>query len=263
MSWTTIAGLRALSLKAWNSGALLRELLEETDVYPRRRTLKRPTATELLSDYAAARSWAAELSAGAGPYRLETVEVGRTTIGSNRLPAAAVFETAEDEVAFAGKAKEAARFRRLVAGLAELDATACEALRSWALKRPLQLLELDEAALKGARVALWLRDNPSPGIYLRQLSLPGVHTKFIEAHRKVIDEMVALLRVGLADAQTGRADDEPVIGAVDDAAWLVRLAAPRLRASPRDTASCIRRSWSGSGSWIPRLVLWVTPTTSR
>lgn len=218
LSWTTIAGLRALSLKAWNSGALLRELLEETDVYPRRRTLKRPTATELLSDYAAARSWAAELSAGAGPYRLETVEVGRTTIGSNRLPAAAVFETAEDEVAFAGKAKEAARFRRLVAGLAELDATACEALRSWALKRPLQLLELDEAALKGARVALWLRDNPSPGIYLRQLSLPGVHTKFIEAHRKVIDEMVALLRVGLADAQTGRADDEPVIGAVEDAA---------------------------------------------
>lgn len=235
----------------------------KTDVYPRRRTLKRPTATELLSDYAAARSWAAELSAGAGPYRLETVEVGRTTIGSNRLPAAAVFETAEDEVAFAGKAKEAARFRRLVAGLAELDATACEALRSWALKRPLQLLELDEAALKGARVALWLRDNPSPGIYLRQLSLPGVHTKFIEAHRKVIDEMVALLRVGLADAQTGRADDEPVIGAVDDAAWLVRLAAPRLRASPRGTASCIRRSWSGSGSWIPRLMLWVTPTTSR
>ena len=43
--WRT---LRALSLKAWNSGALLRELLEPTGVYPRRRPLKRPTAAGLL-----------------------------------------------------------------------------------------------------------------------------------------------------------------------------------------------------------------------
>ena len=64
--WTSLAGLRALSLKAWNSGALLRELLEPSGAYPRRRSLKRPTAAELLSDYAAVRAWAAELSAGAG-----------------------------------------------------------------------------------------------------------------------------------------------------------------------------------------------------
>lgn len=34
LSWTTIAGLRALSLKAWNSGALLRELLENGRLSP-------------------------------------------------------------------------------------------------------------------------------------------------------------------------------------------------------------------------------------
>ncbi|HEX9229370.1 MAG TPA: DUF3322 domain-containing protein, partial [Arthrobacter sp.] len=67
-SWTTVAGLRALSLKAWSSGALLRELLEPTGVYPRRRVLKRPAAAALLSDYAAAQRWAAELFAGAGQY---------------------------------------------------------------------------------------------------------------------------------------------------------------------------------------------------
>ena len=50
-----------------------------------------------------------------------------------------------------------------------------------------KLLELGGDALTAARVALWLRDNPAPGIYVRQLGLPGVHTKFIENHRKVID----------------------------------------------------------------------------
>lgn len=38
--WTTVTDLRALSLKAWNNGPLLRELLEPSGTYPRRRPLK-------------------------------------------------------------------------------------------------------------------------------------------------------------------------------------------------------------------------------
>jgi hypothetical protein len=142
-SWTTVSGLRAQSLKAWNSGALLRELLEPSGAYPRRRALKRPTAASLLSEYAAAQRWAAELFAGAGPYTLETVEVGRRTVGSNRIPAAAVFASVEDEIGFVGKSREAARFRELAAGLGELDPL----LPSWAARRPLKLLELGDDVL--------------------------------------------------------------------------------------------------------------------
>jgi hypothetical protein len=201
-TWTTLAGLRSLSLKAWNSGALLRELLEPTGVYPRRRPLKRPTAAGLLRDYAAAREWAAELSGGAGHYRLETVEVGRTTIGSNQLPAAAVFASVDDEIAFIGKARDAARFVELAEGLTVLHPS----WRAWALKRPLHLLELGTVALTAARVALWLRDNPEPGVYVRQLSLPGVHTKFIETNRRVIAELAEALRVGsVPDPSEGEA----------------------------------------------------------
>jgi hypothetical protein len=188
--WTTLADLRAQSLKAWSSGALLRELLEPSGLYPRRRTLKRPTAAGLLRDYAAARAWAAELNAAVGPFTLETTEVGRTTVGSNQLPAAAVFASASDEIAFVGKAKEAGTCVELAQGLAALE----PAFTAWALRRPLKLLELGADVLTAARVALWLRDNPEPGVYVRQLSLPGVHTKFIENHRRVIDELLEALR---------------------------------------------------------------------
>jgi hypothetical protein len=61
------------------------------------------------------------------------------------------------------------------------------------VRRPLKLLELGNDALSAARVALWLRDNSAPGIYVRQLGLPGVHTKFIERHRQVIDQLLAAL----------------------------------------------------------------------
>lgn len=203
-AWTTLAALRAQSLKAWNSGALLRELLEPSGLYPRRRSLKRPTAAELLSDYAAVRAWAAELSSGAGAYSLETVEIGRRTVGANSIPAAAVFATVEDETCSVGKAREAGVFRSLTEGLAGLDPL----LLDWAARRPLKLLELGPDALTAARVALWLRDNPAPGIYVRQLGLPGVHTKFIERHRLVIDEMLAAVGHSSADQEFYAGDDE-------------------------------------------------------
>ncbi|MGN7251949.1 Wadjet anti-phage system protein JetD domain-containing protein [Arthrobacter sp. SAFR-014] len=203
-SWTTAAGLRAQSLKAWNSGALLRELLEPSGAYPRRRSLKRPTAATLLSEYAAAQRWAAELFAGVGPYELETVEVGRRTVGSNRIPAAAVFATVDDEIGFVGKSREAARFRELVAGLGALDPLLC----GWAARRPLKLLELGNDVLSAARVALWLRDNPMPGIYVRQLGLPGVHTKFIERHRQVIDQLLAAVTAPGSEVDGADTDSE-------------------------------------------------------
>ncbi|GAA1763543.1 DUF3322 and DUF2220 domain-containing protein [Pseudarthrobacter sulfonivorans] len=188
--WTTLADLRAQSLKAWGSGSLLREVLDPGGLYPRRRPLRRPTAAALLREFAEARAWAAELLGAAGPFSMETSEVGRTTVGANQLPAAAVFASVEDEIAFVGKAKDAARFVELANGLCGLDA----AFREWALRRPLKLLELGTDALTAGRVALWLQANPEPRIYLRQLSLPGVHTKFVESHRAVISELAAELR---------------------------------------------------------------------
>jgi hypothetical protein len=212
-SWTALADLRALSLKAWSSGSLLRELLEPTGLYPRRRPLKRPTAAALLRDYAAARTWAGELIAAAGPFSLETAEVGRSTIGSNRLPAAAVFASANDEVGFAGKTKDAARFVELAEGMAALDPS----FRQWVLRRPLKLLELGADALTAGRVALWLRDNPDPGVYVRQLSLPGVHTKFIENHRRVIDELAEALRSAALREAPSVGEDLPEVPAEPDA----------------------------------------------
>lgn len=192
--WTGVAELRALSRAAWKRGVLLRELLEPTGAYPRRRPLKKPTAAELRTDFGAAKAWAGELFAADGDFTVETVEVGRTTIGANAVPAAVVFASARQEIAFAGRAREAQRFLALAERLIVLDPL----LRSWALKRPLELLECGEKAITAGRVALWLQANPTPGIYVRQLSLPGVDTKFVEKHRRVIDAMVAALEAGSA-----------------------------------------------------------------
>lgn len=161
-------------------------------LYPRRRPLKHPTATQLRTDYAQAAGWAADWHPAPRGCSLEYVTVGANTIGANALPSAAVFATAADEVAFLGLGRDHARFVELIRRVAALDAR----LNGWALRRPLALLKHGEDALTAARVAIWLAANPAPGIYLRQLSLPGVHTKFVETHRRLIDEMVGELEPG-------------------------------------------------------------------
>lgn len=56
-------------------------------------------------------------------------------------------------------------------------------------------------------MALWLRTNPEPGVYVRQLSLPGVHTKFVEKHRKVVGELADALGSDAASAAVESADE--------------------------------------------------------
>jgi hypothetical protein len=187
--WTTPADVRTASLRAWNSGELLREAALPTGLHPRRRALKHPSATQLRSDYSLAATWAASWDPAPRGCVLEHVSVGATTIGANTLPSAVVFDSAAEEISFLGMGREAARFTKLARLVTDLAA----GLEVWALLRPLELLKHADDALTAARVAVWLAANPAPGIYLRQLSLPGVHTKFVENHRRLIDGMLAVL----------------------------------------------------------------------
>nr|WP_281068057.1 Wadjet anti-phage system protein JetD domain-containing protein [Arthrobacter stackebrandtii] len=188
-AWSSPADVRAASLRSWNSGELLREVGAPTGLHPRRRPLKHPSATALRTHYAQAADWAALWDPAPQGCSVERVSIGASTIGANLLPAAVVFETAADEIAFLGLAREAARFADLARQVAGVDA----GLAEWARARPLELLRNGENAVTAASVAVWLAENPAPGIYLRQLSLPGVHTKFVENHRRLIDGMLGVL----------------------------------------------------------------------
>ena len=64
------------------------------------------------------------------------------------------------------------------------------ALRDWCLEKPLTLLEHEDDWERLLAIVAWLQAHPRPAVYLRQLAIPGVHSKFIEAHRAVLGEML-------------------------------------------------------------------------
>jgi len=53
-------------------------------------------------------------------------------------------------------------------------------------------------------IVAWLQANPRPGVYLRQVDLPGMHSKFIEAQRAVLTELLDEVLPGDAVDATAR-----------------------------------------------------------
>jgi hypothetical protein len=187
MSWTTPADLQAQLARLWERGELARAVVAGEGALPLRLVLKGPSSAELADRFDAVRTWAAELAAM--PHvRIEWREVRHRVHGLQRLPQQAWVGSLDDALALLGKRRDAERLARLVA----LTRASAPALLSWLARRPLQAIELADRWPQLLAVVQWLAAHPRPAIYLRQVDVTGVHSKFIEAHRGVLAELFDL-----------------------------------------------------------------------
>lgn len=193
MSWTTPADLRAQVQKHWDKGDLLRLLMPGAVMVPLRLRLVGPSSTDLTERFDAVRAWMRDLGCHTGaelalPYRIVMREFRHRVLGSNAVPDEVWLDTLDAALALLGKRKDAQRFVQLV------DATLAQqpALMPLLHKRPLQALALAQEWPRLLAVVAWLQANPRPGIYLRQVDIPGVDSKFIETHRGVLSAMLDL-----------------------------------------------------------------------
>ena len=186
--WTRPADVKAAMRRLWDRGDLLRALADGEGRFPLRLALKGPTPAELADRFEAARAWIAELSAM--PHiRIEWREVDHRVLGPQRVPRALWVDSPGDAVAMIGKRGEATRFQALVT----ITRARQPALSPWLARRPLQALELAEDWQRLLAVVDWVSRHPRPGVYLRQVDIPGVHSKFIESRRGVLAEWLDLV----------------------------------------------------------------------
>jgi hypothetical protein len=183
LSWTTPAELRAQVNALWSKGRLLASLVNAGDLFPLRLALKTPSSTELSERFDEVRAWSRALQDAEGTerqrgYRLVLREVRHRVIGNNAVPAQAWIDTLDDALRLIGKGREASRFEQLVAQTRSAQPT----LLGWVEQYPLRALEHADAWPQLLAIVGWLQAHPRPGVYLRQVDLPGIHSKFIEAH---------------------------------------------------------------------------------
>jgi hypothetical protein len=188
-AWTTSAELRAQVMRRWDRGELLGELAGPHELFPLRLSLRGPTSSELSERFDEVRAWAAGLQQGLGAgCRLVMREVRHRVIGTNSLPAEVWIDTPEDALRFLGKLREARAFQALLTTTRQRK----PALLPWLQTEPLRALALADIWPQLLEVVAWLQAHPRPGIYLRQVDLPGIHSKFIEGQRGVLSELLDL-----------------------------------------------------------------------
>lgn len=189
MTWTTPADLKTQVQKLWDRGLLLASMTSGESLFPRRLTLKGPDSRELSERFSEVRDWIGQLSAAAGPYRIKWRSVNHRVLGTNEIPAAIWIDELSDALGLIGKRRAAEQFAALV----ELTRAKRPELLPWLAKRPIRALELAEDWPRLLDITGWCLTHPRPAIYLRQINLPGVHTKLIEGHRGVLAELLDLV----------------------------------------------------------------------
>ncbi len=189
-AWTTPPDIRARVRRRWEDGTILRAVAAASPCPVIEVPLRGPRPGAIGDDLDAVRSWIATLEAGSRHgtrYTLRYVSVGGRLIGRNDLPSRAIIESYEQAAAVLGVAGQMRAYH------AALSAVATEpAVSAWVAANPLRALEVADlwpALLSAYR---WLLGARGSGRYLREITAPGVDTKFVERHRSLLAQLLGV-----------------------------------------------------------------------
>jgi hypothetical protein len=191
-AWTTPADVKAKVRRRWDDGSLLCAYAADLPFPGLDLPLRGPSPGEISDDLDAARRWIAELEDGSDEgrrYELVHVDIGGRHVGRNRIPSRARLTTYEQAWRLLGVAAQVAALRRV------LDLSAdTPAVRNWVAAQPLRALEMAgewEQVLSAYR---WLDSARGSGHWLREITAPGVDTKFVERHRSLLGRLLGVER---------------------------------------------------------------------
>lgn len=199
-AWSTPEDIRAKVHRRWQDGSLLvaHALGEPFPVIEV--PLRGPKVSDLGDRLEETRQWIARLEAGqrgGARYELTWTVIGGRHFGRNRIPARAVVNRYDQAWSLLDVSADVSSFDEIWA--------VCRAVptaRDWVLAHPHKVLALGTDWPAVLAAYQWLDENRGSARYLREISAPGVDTKFAERHRGVL---AALL--GVSARAGGFADD--------------------------------------------------------
>jgi hypothetical protein len=188
-SWTRPDDVRAALSRKWASGVLLTRFAAEQRWEPLAFPLRGPTPSVIGDRLGEVQQWAREWEqASRGPLRVEYKKVGGKHVGSNTIPCRAWIDSYDLAWALLGVGAEVSRFAHLV----EQTLVSCSRVHRWLARHPMKALGLYDQWDRLLAAVLWIDQRQLPGMYLRQIDVPGVDTKFVERHRGVLAELLDL-----------------------------------------------------------------------
>ena len=186
--------IRKKAMTLWNNHSFLKSEVTGACLFPLTLPAGTVSAREMLENFSRVQTGVQMLQqksksvAGAG-YDIEYGEVNHRRLGTQKLPTRIHISTREDFLFIVKKQKEVSLFNN---SLAWVQDGLPESLPLFQ-ERPVLLLNYHGVMPGLIKVCRFFMAHPRPDKYIRELDIPGVDTKFIEAHRPVLKQMLDLL----------------------------------------------------------------------
>ena len=181
--------------KIWESGRFLTAWCSGENIFPVEFPAGVIKGSSLSENFTSAGKWISELVAeskektGAG-YRVEFTPVSHRQLGNQKLPQRVIIETSDDLLSICGTGQDFESFRRLYSATEKVLPSLLPFIHS----HPLVIISHMNDWERILSVCVFLLDNPKPGIYIRQITVPGVDTKFIERNKRIIAQLTIFLK---------------------------------------------------------------------
>jgi hypothetical protein len=186
-AWTGPADVREAVRRKWP--VLLANFLTGRSWEPLPVPLRGPGPAEIGERLADVQAWAAEWErAGRGPLRVEYKMVGGRLIGANQIPCRAWLDGYDQAWELLGARQQVRRLTEL----AEQTKAQCPRVLGWVECHPVKALDLASCWPHVLATVRWVDERQRAGLYVRQVDVPGVDTKFIDKHKRVLTELLDL-----------------------------------------------------------------------
>ena len=175
------------ALRFWSDGRFLQAWLAGETLFPLEFSLAPPSGTRISQNFSTVRQWiqalekSSKAKIGTG-YRVVYQAVNHRQLGPQQVPDRIRFETETDWLGFIRKKSDFKLFRKIT----KKTRTSLPALIPFLRENPLAALAQAANWDRLLAVCHWFVDHPRPRLYIRQLDIPGVETKFIEGHKKIL-----------------------------------------------------------------------------
>ena len=186
--WTTVADLQAAVRRRWTDGTLLTAYASEQPFPAMSLPVRGPRAGEIGARLDDVRRWREQLvraSAGGTAYELVEGAIGGRVAGRNHLPNRALLDSYDQAWRLLGVQHDVAAYTEV------LRQTRQEApeLVPWVVGHPRKALRSHEIWPQALAAYRWLRST-ARGAWLREITAPGVDTKFVEGQHGLLAELL-------------------------------------------------------------------------
>lgn len=186
--WTLPADVIGKLRRRWDRGEYLSQLATGTCWEPLPIGLRGPSVQDTATHLDRARAWAEQWHR-VRHLRVEMRTVGGRVTGTNEIPGRAWVDSYEQLWAALGVQPDVRTFTTLL----EATRLKAPAIADWMSAKPMEILRYQGEWARLVDTALWIGTHARPDMYVRQIDVPGVDTKFVERYRTILAALLDCL----------------------------------------------------------------------